>query len=108
MDIELIDGVAVISLQGSMDIETAPQIAAFIERQLNEGHTRLVVDLAGVDYTSSAGLRALLGSVKEARRRGGDLRLCAARENVLKVLTLSGFTSIVKHFPDAPAAVRSY
>jgi anti-anti-sigma factor len=108
MEIELIDGVAVIKVQGSMDIESAPQIAAFIERQMDAGHTRLVVDLAGVDYTSSAGLRALLGSVKEARRRGGDLRLCSIGENVLKVLTLSGFTSIVKHYPDASSAVRSY
>jgi hypothetical protein len=35
-----------------------------------------------VDYTSSAGLRVLLAVVKEARSRGGDVRLAAVRDNV--------------------------
>jgi anti-anti-sigma factor len=50
----------------------------------------------------------LLGTVKEARRHGGDLRLAAVRAPVLRVLELSGFTSILKCFADVPTAVGSF
>jgi anti-anti-sigma factor len=63
---------------------------------VRNGAQSLVADLGGVDYTSSAGLRSLLLILKEIRQKGGDLRLAGVRSNVLKVLTLSGFTSIIK------------
>jgi anti-anti-sigma factor len=72
------------------------------------GSPRLVGNLAGVDYTSSAGLRALLETVKESRQHGGDLRLASVRPEVLRVLELSGFTSILQVFDDVDAAVASF
>lgn len=108
MKVELEGTVAVIIAVGSIDALTAPELAAFINQQIEEGHTHLVADLAGVDYTSSAGLRVLLGAVKETRGKGGDLRLASIQPDVRKVLDLSGFTSILKHFPDRAAAVASY
>jgi len=57
---------------------------------------------------SSAGLRALLETVKEVRKQGGDLRPAAARPEVLRVLDLSGFTSILQVFPDVDSAVASF
>jgi anti-sigma B factor antagonist len=59
-------------------------------------------------YTSSAGLRALLATVKDARSRGGDLRLAAVNPAVRKVLDLSGFTSILKVYDEVDEAVASY
>ena len=64
--------------------------------------------LGTLEYTSSAGLRVLLSTLKEARQRGGDLRLAAVQERVRRVLDLSGFTSILKCYPDVDAAVASY
>jgi anti-sigma B factor antagonist len=61
-----------------------------------------------VNYTSSAGLRALLGNVKESRRLGGDLRIAAMQPAVERVLSLSGFTSIIKVYSDTGAAVSSF
>ena len=101
-------GVVIVSILGSLDIETSPQMAQIISRQVSSGEMRLVVDLSEVDYSSSAGLRALLGAVKEVRRNGGDLRLCGANRNVKKVLELSGFTSIVKYYETTGDAVRSF
>ena len=53
--------VTVLSLNGSIDAITAPEITEFIQAQIAKGNTKLVADLSGVDYTSSAGLRVLLG-----------------------------------------------
>lgn len=98
----------VLSVKGSLDALTAPELADAIANQMRDGKTKLVADLSQLDYTSSAGLRVLLNGVKEARQNGGDLRLAAVQPNVKKVLDLSGFTSIMKSFPDVDSAVASF
>jgi anti-sigma B factor antagonist len=100
--------IAVVSVSGNIDATTAPNLATALVAQIEQGNIRLVADLSGVAYTSSAGLRALLGTVKQARQLGGDFRLAGVRPTVLRVLELSGFTSIIKYFPDVPGAVESF
>lgn len=100
--------ICVMAITGSIDALTADRLVEALAEQLRSGHTRLVADFAQVEYTSSAGLRVLLTTLKDARQRGGDLRLASIRPNVRQVLELSGFTSILKCFADVPAAVTSY
>jgi anti-anti-sigma factor len=103
-----VGNVTVIALKGSIDAMTAPKITEFIQGQVAKGNIKLVADLEGVDYTSSAGLRVLLGAIKDTRSQGGDLRLVGVQPDVLKVLSLSGFTNILKMFDNMDAAVASY
>jgi anti-sigma B factor antagonist len=100
--------VAVVAIVGSIDATTAPQLSDVLDEQIRRGRVKLVGDLTGVDYTSSAGLRALLASLKDSRTGGGDLRLVGARSNVHKVLEMSGFTSILKSYPNVDQAVASF
>ncbi len=100
--------VSVVAIVGSIDATNAPQLAAVLTEQIQAGKVKLVGDMSGVDYTSSAGLRALLASLKDSRTSGGDLRLAGTQKNVHKVLEMSGFTSILKSFPDVEQAVASF
>lgn len=100
--------IQVVSVNGSLDALTAPELADALTTQLREGNAQLVADLGKLEYTSSAGLRVLLNSVKEARSKGGDLRLAAVQPNVQKVLDLSGFMSIMKSYASVDAAVASF
>ena len=100
--------VTVIAIVGSVDGMTAATMVGSFRAQVGEGKVRLVGDFFGVDYTSSAGLRALLETVKETRQQGGDLRLSRVQPDVLRVLELSGFTHILKLFPDIESAVASF
>jgi anti-anti-sigma factor len=108
IQVDFVQSVAVISIKGSLDALTAPELARFLSSQVADGHVQLVADLAELEYTSSAGLRAILGAVKEARQQGGDLRLAAAQPEVGKLLKLSGFASIMKVYPAVDPAVESY
>jgi len=103
-----VDDVTVLSLTGSIDAMTAPKITEFIQGQVSNGNIKLVADLSGVDYTSSAGLRVLLGAIKDTRAQSGDIRLAGIQPDVQKVLNLSGFTNILKVFDEVDAAVASY
>lgn len=102
------NSVTIFAISGSVDSLNADQLTASFASGLNDGRVKLVADFAAVSYTSSAGLRSLLSAVKDSRRLGGDLRIAAVQPDVLRVLSLSGFTSIIKMFDDVDAAVASY
>ena len=103
-----INEVTVLSLKGSIDALTAPMITEHIQGLVARGNVKLVANLSGVDYTSSAGLRVLLGAIKDTRSQGGDMRLANVQPDVMKVLNLSGFTNILKLYDDVDIAVASY
>ncbi len=103
-----LNDVTIVSVEGSIDALTAPEISQYMNNLISSGKTKLVANFSGVDYTSSAGLRVLLGAVKETRSRGGDLFLVGVQPDVEKVLSLSGFTSIIKVFKDEEQAVSQF
>ena len=84
--------ITVVGIRGSVDGLTADDLMRTFSERVSEGSVKLVADCSALDYTSSAGLRSLLGAVKLARQHGGDLRLAAIQPQVLRVLDLSGFT----------------
>ena len=100
--------VAVLSVVGSIDAMTSDRLTSSFDEQISAGTVNLVADFSGVDYTYSAGLRALLGAMKSSRGGGGDLRLSGIRDDVLRVLEMSGFTSILKTFDTVEEAVGSF
>jgi len=100
--------VIIVHIAGSVDGLTAEDLQRVFSSEVEAGHHKLVADFGAVDYTSSAGLRVLLATLKQTRSRDGDLRLAALRPEVHKVLELSGFTGILRVFPTVDDAVRSF
>jgi anti-sigma B factor antagonist len=98
----------VVTVVGSIDALTSADFSSFVSGQIERGQNRLVVDLSQVDYMSSAGLRAILAVLKEARQLGGDLRLAAAQPGVEKILKLSGFLTILKFYTSVEEAITSF
>ena len=102
------ENITTVAVRGSVDALTAPDLARAIVDQIAEGHVYLVVDLTGVEFMSSAGLRTLLGAVKESRSQGGDLRIASTNPGIDKVLKMSGFNNIAKVFTSNADAVASF
>ena len=105
---ETFERATVVRVTGSVDGLTADALATALQAHVDGGRVRLVADLSGVEYTSSAGLRALLGTLKATRQQGGDFRLAAVQPGVHKILELSGFTTILRLYGDVDAAVASF
>lgn len=103
-----IKDVTIVSINGSIDALTAPEITNYMNDLIASGKINLVADFSGVDYTSSAGLRVLLAAVKATRAKGGDLCLVGVQPDVHKVLSLSGFTSILKIFSEIDQALGNF
>lgn len=98
----------IVAVTGTVDALTAPDLAKILVNEIAEGNINLIVDLIGVEFMSSAGLRTLLGAVKEARSNGGDLRIASTNPGIDKVLKMSGFHNIAKVFPSQADAVSSF
>jgi anti-anti-sigma factor len=107
-DVRHENGVTVVAVSGSVDALTAAEMAGVIASQIAEGRVNLVIDLTGLDFMSSAGLRTLLGAVKETRSNGGDLRIASSNPGIDKVLKMSGFNNIAKVFTNSGDAVASF
>lgn len=102
-----IDNVVIISIEGDLDAKNGPELAQFFKDQMDDS-IDFIADFSKVEFISSAGLRVLLATLKEARRQGGDLRLAAIQKNVDKVLTISGFTRIIRSYKNVEEAIKSY
>jgi len=100
--------VTVVAIKGSIDSLSADQLTSSFAEPIGQGRVHLVADFSEVTYASSAGLRSLLVTVKDCRRNGGDLRIAALQAQVERVLSISGFTHIIKIFGNLDGAVESF
>jgi len=82
-----------ISLIGRLDTITAPQLEAVIKENL-VGITELTIDLAQLEYISSAGLRMLLTAQKLMNKQG-NMALCNVCPDVMEVFNITGFADIL-------------
>ena len=89
------DGHVIVALRGELDIADAVSVAAALAA-VAAREPEIIVDLAGLEFIDSSGVAALARGRKQARHAGGDLRLAAAQQQVLRVLTL---TRLIEVFP---------
>lgn len=90
------NGVSVGRIEGRLDVQGSAILETYAQQRLSAGELRLVLDLAGVGYISSAGLRSLLVVAKKAQAVNGCLVLCGLTPIVLNVITISGFQQLLK------------
>jgi anti-anti-sigma factor len=86
----------VLSVTGRLDAETVARFEARLVDLIAEGHRRIIVDLAGLGYINSAGLRVLLVAAKRLHAEGGRLLLAAPGEMVGRVLDVAGFSAVLE------------
>jgi anti-anti-sigma factor len=84
-------GVIVLTPHGRIDTTTAGALETRLASALTGASPQLVVDLSGVDYISSAGLRVLLVAARRVQATGGRLALCSMGQPVRQVFQLAGF-----------------
>jgi anti-sigma B factor antagonist len=99
---------SIVAISGSVDALTADEVTQYLTNGISAGKEQIVLDLSQVDFMSSAGLRAILATLKESRKQGGNLHLANAQPGVEKILKMSGITSIVKTFSSIDAAVAEF
>lgn len=106
MDIQTktVGEVTVVTLAGELTAGTAPAANEAIVPLIAPGG-RLLLDLAGVAFMSSAGLRFLLVVFRTAGAKGGRVVLAGLRDDVQSTMSLTGFLDFFQHEPTVEAAL---
>lgn len=102
------NSVLIVVVSGRVDSNTAPDLERDLKAAVEAAPARVAIDLAAVDYISSAGLRALVSVLRGARAHGGDVRLAALSPRVADVLKLAGLESIFAVYASREQAVASF
>ncbi len=97
--------IPVLAPNGRLDTGTAPDFEAALLSALSSS-SKLIVDLANVDYISSAGLRVVLMGAKRGRQAGGGLVLCGLAPSIRDVFAVSGFLKILRTAESREQAVE--
>ena len=83
----------IIEIEGRLDTVTAPVLDKAINEQIGDT-TTLILDVRGMEYISSAGLRVLLNAQKKMQKIG-LMKVIHVCESVMEVLEMTGFADIL-------------
>jgi anti-anti-sigma factor len=89
---EITDG---LQLTGEIDAHTTPQLEDALAPLVSISEPQVRIDMAGLTFMDSSGLRVILSATTEARSHGGDVVLVEPSHSVTRLLEISGLT---EHF----------
>jgi anti-sigma B factor antagonist len=96
----------VVEPRGEIDVLTAPKLARRLLNLVDEGKTRLVVDLTLVTFMDSTGIGVLLNALRRAAGRDGGLVLVCPTERVLRPFQVTGLVSHMRIASSRDEALR--
>lgn len=89
INVRLVDQIAVIEIVGDIDSKSAPQIRQHVLPLVQDGHN-VLLDMAGVEFMSSAGLRMLLSTYRQASGSKAKIGLVGLPEEIRETMELVG------------------
>ena len=102
--------VVIVTPQGRLDTNSAPEVEKVLTDHIERGEKKIVLDLSGLEYISSIGLRVILKTAMAMTRNGGRMALSGGNDQILQVLQLSGAMTMSLHTPaleDALAKIQA-
>lgn len=101
--------VDLITISGRVDSNAAARLEDVLKASTEAERYCIVMDMHGLEYISSRGLRALVAALKDTQEwTRGDLRLCNVPPRIQNVLDLTGFTPLFKIYDNTVDAVGSF
>ena len=112
IDLDSVEGTSIVILRchGDIDAHTCSTLDKTLKTVLDDGVTKVIVDLADVPYTASRGLGVLIAARKQLEDSGGGLALLSPNSSVEAAIEVLGFDSvfnIATTEPEAVSALRS-
>lgn len=101
------DGMGVISLEGEVDVYTAPKLKSRLIDLVDEGKYNIIIDLQKVDFMDSSGLGVLVGGLKRVKSHEGSIALVCSQENILKIFRITGLVKVFPIYKSNEEAVAS-
>ena len=100
------NGVTVVRVEGQLVVGNRGELKEYIQKLLDRGDRRFVLDFSGTGYIDSSGLGALVSLARKVREEGGDLRLSALNEDLRSLFELTKLDTLftISETPDQALA----
>ena len=89
------DGVAIVELQGEVDIHGAPQFKEALLRGIGDGARRIIIDFTEVSFIDSTSLGVVVTGVKGIKAHGGSLEIVCPNESLRGIFVTTGLDQIL-------------
>tara|TARA_B110000503_G_scaffold130482_1_gene203928 strand:- start:1796 stop:2125 length:330 start_codon:yes stop_codon:yes gene_type:complete len=101
-------GVLICSIEGRLDAVAADPAASQLLALVEGSGRNVLLNLSGLNYVSSLGLRVFVRAAKAVKASEGVLKLCSATPPVQKVLEISALDTLLDHHAEEAAAIASF
>ena len=102
------EAVVVIDIEGKLDTQPCEAALEYLMDALSSSPAQVLINLAPLEFVSSAGLRVILRAAKQVRSYSGELKVSGAQGVVKEVLEISGFDSLLDLHEDESQAMASF
>jgi anti-sigma B factor antagonist len=98
--------VCTVTLDGEVDVYTAPRLKEELVSLIQGGCSYVIVDMEHVAFIDSSGLGVLVSALRRAREKDGAVRIVCKQESVLKIFRITGLDKVFPIFSDAEEAAQ--
>jgi anti-sigma B factor antagonist len=102
------NGIMVVEIEGKLNTGASPDAEKFLNSLLDDGATKILLNMEDMDFISSTGLRVILSTGKKLAAVSGKLIICNPNLTVMDVLKMSGFSQMFKVFDSEEEALSSF
>jgi anti-sigma B factor antagonist len=88
------DGTHIVAVAGEIDLFTAPEFKQRVSAPIDEGRTRVVVDLTETTFIDSSSLGVLIGAHRRLRRLDGSLVIVCSNDAIVKTFRITGLDGV--------------
>ena len=104
-----VEGVTIVNISGQIVFgEESAALRVLVCDLLGEGHRKILLNLAGVDYVDSTGLGHLISAVASVRKVKGDLKLLKLTDKVQDILQITKLHTVIDIMDDETVAIESF
>lgn len=107
LEVEKMGNISIIQASGDLDTFTCAKLREAICDLIENGCSRIVINIADVNYIDSSGLGTLVGGLRRVAEKNGGLAIAGANPQVQKVFTITGLCKVFKLFDDNKQAANS-
>ena len=100
--------ISVVRVDGVIDTMTSTDLEKVMNSLMERRRYKIIVDLGGVDYISSAGWGIFISNIREIRQHSGDIKLARMIPNVYEIFELLEFDSILRAFDSVEKAKSDF
>ncbi|UCH59614.1 MAG: STAS domain-containing protein [Anaerolineales bacterium] len=102
------NGVQIVEVEGKLNTGASPDLEKYLSTLVEEGWTKILLNLEYLDFIASTGLRVILATGKRLVGTGGKLVICNPNLMVMDVLKMSGFNQMFEVCDSEEEALENF